>query len=58
MERDTTNWKSPRKIEEEVKEYYHQRFEWYMERVDFGDISLEDAIVELKSEIEAAETAI
>ena len=58
MEKDTSNWKSPRKIEEEVKAYYHERFEWYMQRVDVGEISLEDAIVELRNEIEVAETAI
>lgn len=45
-------WKSPRKIEEEVREYHKERFEWYMQRVDVGEISLEDAILELRSEIE------
>ena len=44
--------KSPRKIEEEVREYHKERFEWYMQRVDVGEISLEDAILELRSEIE------
>lgn len=52
MERDTSNWKSPRKIEEEIKKYYHTRFEWYMQRVDDGELELDQAIEELRSEIE------
>jgi len=52
MEKDTSNWKSPRKIEEEIKEYYHTRFEWYMQRVDDGELLLDEAIAELRSEIE------
>ena len=52
MEKDTSNWKSPRKKEEEIKEYYHTRFEWYMQRVDDGELLLDEAIAELRSEIE------
>lgn len=59
MEKGTTEtWKSPRRIEEEVKEYYHTRFEWYMQRVDNSEILLEDAITELKREIEVAESTV
>ena len=48
MERDTSNWKSTRKIEEEIKKYYNTMFEWYMQRVDDGELLLDEAIAELR----------
>lgn len=44
------DWKSPRKVEEEVKEYRRQRFETYMEMADRGEISLELAIQAFQEE--------
>lgn len=45
-------WKSPRKIEEEVKEYRAKRFEDYMQMEDRGEITRELAITALREEIE------
>ena len=46
-------WKSPRKIEEEIKEYRRKRFETYMGMADRGEISRELEIQALKEEDEA-----
>lgn len=45
-------WKSPRKIEEEVKEYREKRFEDYMQMVDRGELTRELAFTALREEIE------
>lgn len=45
-------WKSPRKIEEEVKEYREKRFEDYMQMVDGGELTRELAFTALREEIE------
>lgn len=45
-------WKSPRKIEEEVKAYKAKRFEDYMEMVDRGELTRELAITALREEME------
>lgn len=45
------NWKSPRKVEEEVRQYQRDRFEHYMTQEDLGLISRDMAIVALMSEI-------
>lgn len=46
------DWKSPRKIEEEVKQYRAKRFEDYMQMEDRGEITRELAITALRQEIE------
>ena len=46
-------WKSPRRVEEEVKEYRRKRFETYMGMADRGEISRELAIQALKEEDES-----
>ena len=48
----TEQWKSPRKIEEEVKAYRAKRFEDYMQMEDRGEITRELAIAALRQEIE------
>lgn len=45
-------WKSPRKIEEEVQEYRAKRFEDYMVMVDEGKLTRELAITALREEIQ------
>ena len=45
-------WKSPRKIEEEVKEYRLKRFEDYMVMVDEGKLTRELAFTALREEIQ------
>ena len=45
------DWKSPRKIEEEVNDYKRTRFEWYMSEVDNGRLPRELAITALREEI-------
>jgi hypothetical protein len=45
-------WKSPRKIEEEVKEYRAKRFEDYMQMVYRGELTRELAFTALREEIE------
>jgi hypothetical protein len=45
-------WKSPRKIEEEVKEYRLKRFEDYMVLVDRGELTRELAFTALREEIQ------
>jgi len=50
-------WKSPRKLEEEVREYRAKRFEDYMQMEDRGEITRELAITALREEIEYSEEA-
>lgn len=45
-------WKSPRKREEEVKEYRLKRFEDYMQMVDRGELTREIAFTALREEIQ------
>lgn len=45
-------WKSPRKIAEEERDYKRQRFEWYMVEADEGRLPREIAIRALREEIE------
>lgn len=47
-------WKSPRKIQEELQEYWWSRFEEYMVEVDNGAMTLTEAIKAMNSEIEVA----
>ena len=53
----TEQWKSPRKIEEEVKQYRSKRFEDYMVMVDEGKLTRALAITALREEIEHSEEA-
>ena len=53
----TEQWKSPRKIEEEVQEYRAKRFEDYMVMVDKGEITRELAFTALREEIEYSDEA-
>ena len=48
-------WKSPRKIEEEIREYRLKRFDDYMQMVDRGELSRALAIQALREEIEYSE---
>lgn len=50
-------WKSPRKREEEVKEYRQKRFEDYMSMVDRGELTREIAITALREEIQFSDEA-
>ena len=50
-------WKSPRKIEEEVKAYRSQRFEDYMQQVDRGELTREIALTALREEIQYSDEA-
>lgn len=45
-------WKSPRKVEEEIRDYQRKRFDDYMEMVDVGLISRELAVRALRDEVE------
>lgn len=45
-------WKSPRKVEEEIRQYQHKRFEDYMEMADIGLISRQLAIQAMRDEVE------
>lgn len=45
-------WKSPRKVEEEIRDYQRKRFEDYMEMADVGLISRELAVRALRDEVE------
>jgi hypothetical protein len=47
----TGNWKSPRKVEEEMTLYRRRRFEFYMGLAAIGAMSQEEAIADLRSEI-------
>lgn len=48
-------WKSPRKIEEEVRNYRRKRFEDYMVLADNGELTRELACTALREEIEYSE---
>lgn len=45
-------WKSPRKVEEEVRQYKHERFERYMQMSDDGVLTRALAIAAFSEEIE------
>ncbi len=51
----TEQWKSPRKIEEEVSAYRQKRFEDYMVLVDKGEITRALAFTALREEIQYSE---
>lgn len=44
-------WKSPRKVEEEVRNYKRERFEYHMTQADEGKITRELAIKALEQEL-------
>jgi hypothetical protein len=46
-------WKSPRKVEEEIKQYQRDRFETYMQMSDDGVLERALAIIALREEIES-----
>lgn len=46
-----SEYKSPRKIEEEIKQYRHRRFETYMQMVDRGELTRALAIAALRDEL-------
>ena len=50
-------WKSPRKREEEVKEYREKRFEDYMQMVARGELTRELAFTALREEIQYSDEA-
>lgn len=50
-------WKSPRKREEEVREYRLKRFEDYMQMVDRGELTRAIACQALREEIQFSEEA-
>lgn len=50
-------WKSPRKIEEEVRNYRLKRFEDYMVMADEGKLSRELAIKAFREELQYCEEA-
>jgi hypothetical protein len=43
-------WKSPRKVEEEIKEYKRNRFETYMKMADDGELTRELALAAFAEE--------
>jgi len=43
-------WKSPRKVEEEIKQYRRQRFETWMTMADNGKITRELALAAFRDE--------
>lgn len=45
-------WKSPRKVEEEIKQYQIDRFERQMQMVDEGKLPRELALIALREEFE------
>lgn len=51
-------WRSPRKVEQEVSQYRAKRFEDYMQMVDRGELERHIAITALREEIEYSETVI
>lgn len=52
MSERKTEWKSPRKVEEEIRQYHLDRFERQMQAVDRGDIPLAIGIQALREEVE------
>lgn len=53
----TEQWKSPRKIEEEVSGYRQKRFEDYMVMADNGELTRALALTAFKEELEHSEEA-
>lgn len=51
-------WKSPRQIEQEVREYRAKRFEDYMCLVDEGELTLALACAALREEVAYSEMPI
>ena len=49
---ETKEWKSPRKVEEEIKAYKAGRFEYYMKLADDGTLTEEEAIQACQDEFE------
>lgn len=49
---EKTEWKSPRRVEEEVKAYRAKRFEYYMKLSDDGILTEEEAIQACREELE------
>lgn len=45
-------WKSPRKVDEELKAYKEKRFEDYMQMVDRGELSRELALTAFREELD------
>lgn len=45
-------WKSPRKVEEEIRTYQRNRFEMYMQMEDAGHLTRDLAISALREELE------
>ena len=45
-------WKSPRKVEEEMRDYNRQRFEQYMQMADDGTLTRALAIAAMREEQE------
>lgn len=50
---ETPDWKSPRKVEEELRDYQRNRFEAYMRMADDGAITRELGIAALRDEMES-----
>lgn len=48
----TGSWKSPRKIEEEIRDYQRDRFEGYMQMVDRGAMNRPLALTALREELD------
>lgn len=51
-------WKSPRKVEEEMRDYNRQRFEQYMQMADDGTLTRALAIAAMREEQEFRITAV
>jgi hypothetical protein len=49
------DWKSPRKVAEEIRDYQRKRFEDYMQMEDRGEISRALAITALQEELNYVE---
>jgi hypothetical protein len=45
-------YKSPRKVEEEIREYTHKRFEAYMMMVDDGTLTRAIALTAFQDEVD------
>lgn len=49
---EKTEWKSPRRVEEEVKAYRAKRFEYYMKLSDDGMMTEAEAIQACQDELD------
>lgn len=49
-------WKSPRVIEQDIKQYKYKKFEDYMTMADNGELSRQLAITAFREEIEYSES--